>query len=609
MKKILITGAGSYIGTSFEEYMKQWPDKYQVDTVDMIGDDWMKYDFSGYDTVYHVAGIAHSDNGKISKEKAKLYYDVNTKLTIKTAMKAKKSGVKQFIFMSSAIVYGDSAPIGKMKMITKDTPVNPANCYGDSKVKAERGLKKLEDENFKVVILRPPMIYGKGSKGNYPLMSKLAQKMPVFPYVKNCRSMLYIENLMEFVRLMIENEEQGIFWPQNAEYSNTSELVRMISKAHGKKVYLIHGFELSLKILGAFTGLVDKAFGNLCYDKRISAYKHNYRVVSLKDSIKIAEKDSYKNALILTSVASMIEQFNMTNIRLEKGIFKSLLAYTSFIALNTVIDQINWNIDKLLLGRFKGTAEVAIYSVGYTLYGCYMMFSTSISGVFTPRIHKIVNSTTNNSSEQRAQLTELFTRVGRLQFMILALIASGIVFFGKFFITSIWAGKGYDDSYYVALLLVIPASIALIQNMGIEIQRAENKHQFRSIAYAVMALVNLGSSIILCQKFGAIGSAIGTAISLVLANGVVMNFYYNRHCNIDIPFFWKNILRQSVGLIIPLCVGTSIVLLIPIRSILIFSACIITYTATYCISMWIFGMNDYEKDLVTKPLKRLLRRN
>lgn len=223
MKKILITGAGSYIGTSFEKYMKQWPDKYQVDTVDMIGDGWMKYDFSGYDTVYHVAGIAHSDNGKISKEKAKLYYEVNTKLTIRTAMKAKKSGVKQFIFMSSAIVYGDSAPIGKKRIITKDTPVSPANCYGDSKVRAEKGLRKLEDDSFKVVILRPPMIYGKGSKGNYPLMSKLAQKMPVFPYVDNCRSMLYIENLMEFVRLMIENEEHGTFWPQNAEYSNTVE--------------------------------------------------------------------------------------------------------------------------------------------------------------------------------------------------------------------------------------------------------------------------------------------------------------------------------------------------------------------------------------------------
>lgn len=289
MKKILITGAGSYIGTSFEKYVAQWPEKYQVDTLDMIGDGWIKYDFSGYDTVYHVSGIAHSDSGKISKEKAKLYYEVNTKLTIRTAMKAKKAGVKQFIFMSSAIVYGDSVPIGKKKLITKDTPVSPANCYGDSKVRAEKGLRKLEDENFKVVILRPPMIYGKGSKGNYPLMSKLAQKMPVFPYVDNCRSMLYIENLMEFVRLMIENEERGTFWPQNAEYSNTSELVRMIGKAHGKRIVLLRGCTLPLKLVGLVTGLVNKAFGNLAYDQRMSWYKEEYRLFSLKKSIEETE--------------------------------------------------------------------------------------------------------------------------------------------------------------------------------------------------------------------------------------------------------------------------------------------------------------------------------
>lgn len=289
MKKILITGANSYIGTSFETYMKQWPDKYQVDTVDMIGDAWEKYDFSGYDTVYHVAGIAHSDNGKISKEKAKLYYEVNTKLTIRTAMKAKKAGVKQFIFMSSAIVYGDSAPIGKMKMITRDTPVSPANCYGDSKVKAEKGLHKLEDDSFKVVILRPPMIYGKGSKGNYPLMSKLAQKMPIFPYVKNCRSMLYIENLMEFVRLMIENEESGTFWPQNKEYSNTSELVQMIAAQHGKRIVMIEGCTYPLKIMGLATGIVDKAFGNLAYDQKLSEYRENYRIAELRRSIMLTE--------------------------------------------------------------------------------------------------------------------------------------------------------------------------------------------------------------------------------------------------------------------------------------------------------------------------------
>ena len=194
-KRILVTGVNSYIGNSFRTYMEQYTEDYTVDGVSVRNDAWKELDFSGYDCVFHVAGIAHSDNGKISKEKEKLYYAVNTDLTVETAKKAKADGVKQFIFMSSAIVYGNSAPIGKGKRITKDTPVRPANCYGDSKVQAEKGLRKLEDENFKVVILRPPMIYGKGSKGNYPLMSKMAQKLPIFPYVKNRRSMLYIDNL------------------------------------------------------------------------------------------------------------------------------------------------------------------------------------------------------------------------------------------------------------------------------------------------------------------------------------------------------------------------------------------------------------------------------
>lgn len=290
MKKILITGAGSYIGTSFEEYLKKWPEKYSVDTVDMIDGKWREKDFSEYDTVFHVAGIAHSDSGKISAEKEKLYYSVNTDLTVETAKKAKEDGVKQFIFMSSAIVYGDSAPIGKLKMITKDTPVNPANCYGDSKVQAENGIKKLEDPSFKVVILRPPMIYGKDSKGNYPVMAKFAQKLPIFPSVKNCRSMLYIGNLTEFIRLMIENGETGTFWPQNPQYSNTSMLVKGIAKAHGKNIVLVKGFTWALKLMSHFTGVVNKAFGNLAYEKSMSVYKENYQIYSLKESIKKTER-------------------------------------------------------------------------------------------------------------------------------------------------------------------------------------------------------------------------------------------------------------------------------------------------------------------------------
>lgn len=288
MKRILITGAGSYIGTSFEKYISSF-EGYSVDTVDMIDGSWRNKDFSGYDTVFHVAGIAHSDTGKVTEERKQFYYKINTDLTVETAEKAKSDGVKQFIFMSSAIVYGDSAPIGKKKVITKNTPVSPSNFYGDSKVQAENGLHPLSSDSFKVVILRPPMIYGKGSKGNYPLLSKLARKMSVFPYVENERSMLYIGNLAQFIKLMIDNAEEGTFFPQNSEYTSTSQMVKAIGAAHGKKVRLIKGFTWALKLMSHMTGLVNKAFGNLSYDMAMSDYQEEYRTYSLEESIKNTE--------------------------------------------------------------------------------------------------------------------------------------------------------------------------------------------------------------------------------------------------------------------------------------------------------------------------------
>lgn len=288
----------------------------------------------------------------------------------------------------------------------------------------------------------------------------------------------------------------------------------------------------------------------------------------------------------------------------EKGIFRSLLIFTSFIAINMIVDQINSNMGKFLLGRYRGTTTVAIYSVGYTLYQCYMMFSTAISGVFSPRIHRIVNSTRDNLEEQRLQLTALFTKVGRVQFIILGLVASGLIFLGKPFI-SLWAGKGYTDSYYVVILLILSSSIALIQNLGIEIQRAQNRHHFRSIAYIIMAVVNLIITIELCQKYGAIGTAAGTAISLVLANGIVMNIYYHKRCNINIIFFWKNILRLSLGIVIPFICGIIINRVLDLTSVCFLAIGIVVYIVIYCISMYVVGMNAYEKSLVNKPLQLL----
>lgn len=292
----------------------------------------------------------------------------------------------------------------------------------------------------------------------------------------------------------------------------------------------------------------------------------------------------------------------------ERRVCKELFTYTVFIAINIIVDQINWNIDKILLARFKGTTMVAIYSVGYSLYVYYMSFSTSISSVFTPRIHQIVNETELDSKEQKEYLTDLFVKVGRIQFLILGWIASGLVLFGKQFIVYFWAGINYEDSYYVMVLLTLSASIALIQNLGIEIQRAENRHKFRSVAYAIMAIANLLLSIILCQLYGAIGSAIGTALSLILANGLVMNIYYHKRCNIDIVYFWKNIIVMSKGLVIPSVVGVILNSLTKCNTVGSFVGAISLYSIVYFISVWILSMNSTEKDLIKKPIMKVVKR-
>ena len=290
MKKILITGAQSYVGMSFEHYVSRWPEIYQVDTVDMRGEDWKQTSFAGYDAVFHVAGLVHMPKTKNAAEYADLYKKVNTDLAVETARKAKAEGVKQFLFMSSASVYGLEGAVGRNVVITADTPLNPADNYGLSKKNAEEQLLPMADDSFKIVILRPPMIYGKGCRGNYVTLAKLAKKLPVFPYMYNQRSMLYIDNLSEFVRLMIDNEERGIFCPQNNEYTGTCDMVRLIARANGKKICMIKGFGWALKLMSHVTGLVNKAFGNLCYDFALSRYKQDYCVVNLTDSIAETEK-------------------------------------------------------------------------------------------------------------------------------------------------------------------------------------------------------------------------------------------------------------------------------------------------------------------------------
>ena len=288
--------------------------------------------------------------------------------------------------------------------------------------------------------------------------------------------------------------------------------------------------------------------------------------------------------------------------RTEERIFGELFSYTVFIAINIIVDQINWNIDKIIIGRFHGTETVAVYSVGAEMQHYFCLFSTAVSGVFAPRIHRTVNDREMSPTERDGALSSLFSRVGRIQFIVMALIASGFIFFGREFI-SLWAGAGYDQSYAVALLLVLPLTVPLIQNVGIEIQRAKNKHQFRSIVYLAMALLNLSMTIPLTRHYGAIGAAVGTAISLVVANGIIMNIYYHKALGINVLAFWRGIFKIFPSLILPVIAGLFIRAFIPIgEGVLWLGLGIIIYTAVYSGSLWLFGMNSYEKAIVKKPL-------
>lgn len=285
MKRILITGAGSYIGLHVKDWLARRPEDYQVETLSLRAEGWREYSFQGYDAVLHAAGIVHQPKSKDDPSQAELYDRVNYRLTVEVAQKAKEEGVGQFLFLSSESVYGLHAPVGKVVAITKDTPIRPVDNYGISKAKAEEGLAALRDVTFKVAILRPPMIYGKGCKGNYQTLSKLAKKLPVFPLVENQRSMLYIDNLCEFIRLLVEDGADGLYCPQNAEYVSTSDMVNRIAHANGHGLLMVRGLGWALKLLAPMTGMVDKAFGSLCYDRALSDYPKNYCVKTFDESI------------------------------------------------------------------------------------------------------------------------------------------------------------------------------------------------------------------------------------------------------------------------------------------------------------------------------------
>ena len=282
MKNILITGAGSYVGESVRRYILAKDSSYQIDAVDTVGDNWKKVDYTKYDVVFHVAGIAHV-NADPNMEP--LYYKVNRDLTIEVAKHAKAAGVKQFIFMSSQIVFHESRSL-KAEVLTTETKPAPNGFYGDSKLQAENGLHELESEEFKVCILRPCMIYGPNAKGNFPRLAKLACKTPVFPEWHNKRSMLYIDNLAEFVKQAIERELEGTFYPQNRELADTVEIIRFFAKEVGHKVWITRLFNPFIWLGSFILQPINKMFATYYYDPKMSKMEFDYQLVSFEESLK-----------------------------------------------------------------------------------------------------------------------------------------------------------------------------------------------------------------------------------------------------------------------------------------------------------------------------------
>lgn len=283
------------------------------------------------------------------------------------------------------------------------------------------------------------------------------------------------------------------------------------------------------------------------------------------------------------------------------SLLKEIAVFSSFLLINMIIDQINWNVDKLILGHTSGTEEIAVYGVASQFNSLFMTFSTTISSVFAPRVNHIASHKENN---YQIEFTRLMVKIGRIQWLILGLLTCGFIVFGKYFIVHIFAGEGYEDAYTTALYLVIPVLIPLIQNIGIEMQRALNRHQFRSIIYLIIAVSNVAISIPLAGRWGAVGAAMGTAFSLLIGNGLIMNIFYHKVLRINMIYFWKEILGTWKGFLIPMVLAALIMKYVVFENLKVFLISAFIFTVVYCVSVLKFSCNEEEKNLVFGMIRK-----
>lgn len=287
--------------------------------------------------------------------------------------------------------------------------------------------------------------------------------------------------------------------------------------------------------------------------------------------------------------------------KMSGKLVREMLGFSVFVFLGTVIDMLFWATDKVILGVLAGSTMVAIYNVGGTFNNMVMSLSTSISGVLVPRITGMVAIDTN-----RERWSALFIQVGRVQFIIIALIISGFSVFGQLFI-ELWAGEEYADAFWVTVLTLFPLGIPLIQNVGLSFVVAQNKHQFRSIVYLIIAVANVISTYLVVPTLGIIGAALCSCVSYLLGQGLIMNIYYYKVTRLDIPLFWKNILKMAVIPVLMMAAGLLLIRVVVIDNWISFFAGVAVYTAVYGLLMYAFGMNSYEKDIIRRPLGKIFR--
>lgn len=284
-------------------------------------------------------------------------------------------------------------------------------------------------------------------------------------------------------------------------------------------------------------------------------------------------------------------------------LLKDIFKFTAFVFISTIADLLYWSTDKVLLGAMVSSSAVAVYNIGATFNGILQNMSSAISGVFAPRVNQFVFA-----KHDINDFSALMIRVGRIQYLIVSLVLSGFVVFGRSFIL-LWAGTGYEAAYDVALLTMIPLAIPLIQNIAFTTITAQNRHQFRSVIYVILAVLNVFGTYLLIPRYGIIGAALCTCAVFLVGHGLTMNWFYYKKIGLDIPAFWRNILKMSI---VP--VGMTLIAMF-LRNYLnvklsmlnlLTEICI--YTAVFCVLSWILSMNTYEKSLITGTVKKGVRK-